>query len=54
MEQRQLISKSRHRIDGEWGKNNVYTLLSLDNPEVYRMPSVPEELPLNIGEELPL
>ena len=54
LEQRQLISKSRHRIDGGWVKNNVYTLLSLDNPEVYRMPSVPEELPLHIGKELPL
>lgn len=54
LEQRQLISKSRHRSDGGWGKNNVYTLLSLDNPEVYRMPSAPEELPLHIGEELPL
>ena len=46
LEQRQLISKSRHRIDGGWGKNNVYTLLSLDNPEVYCTPSAPEELPL--------
>ena len=54
LEQRQLISKSRHRIDGGWGKNNVYTLLSLDNPEVYRTPAPPEELPLFIGEETPV
>ena len=54
LEQWQLISKSRHCSDGGWGKNNVYTLMSLDNPEVYRTPSAPEELPLNIGEELPL
>ena len=54
LEQRQLISKSRHRIDGGWGKNNVYTLLSLDNPQVYRIPSVPDELPLHIDEKLPL
>ena len=54
LEQRQLISKSRHRIDGGWGKNNVYTLLSLDNPEVYRNPTPLEELPLFIGEETPV
>ena len=52
LEQRQLISKSRHRIDGGWGKNNVYTLLSLDNPEVYCVPAPPEELPLCIGDEI--
>jgi len=52
LEQRQLLSKSRHRIDGGWGKNNVYTLLSLDNPEVYCIPSPPEELPLCIGDEV--
>ena len=54
LEQRQLISKSRHRIDGGWGKNNVYTLLSLDNPEVYRSPTPQENLPLYIGEETPV
>ena len=52
LEQRQLNSKSRHRIDGGWGKNNVYTLLSLDNPEVYCVPAPPEELPLCIGDEI--
>jgi hypothetical protein len=54
LEQRQLISKSRHRIDGGWGKNNVYTLLNLDNPEVYRSPAPQEDLPLYIGEETPV
>ena len=54
LEQRQLISKSRHRVNGGWGKNNVYTLLSLDNPEVYRSLAPAEELPLSIGEETPV
>ena len=54
LEQRQLISKSRHRIDGGWGKNNVYTLLSLNNPEVYRNTAPPEELPLLIGYKSPV
>ena len=46
LEQRHLISKSHHRTLGNWRKNNVYTLLSLDNPEVYRANDAPEELPL--------
>ena len=46
LEQRPLISKSRRRVDGCWGKNNVYTLLSLDNPKVYRTTEAAEELPL--------
>lgn len=54
LQQRQLISKSRRRIDGSWGKKNVYILLSLDNPEVYRELKTPEELPLDIHDELPL
>lgn len=54
LEQRQLISKCRHRVNGGWGKNNVYTLLSLDNPEVYRSLAPAEELPLSIGEETPV
>ena len=54
LEQRQLISKSRRRVDGSWGKDNVYILLSLDNPEVYRELKTPEELPLEIHDELPL
>ena len=54
LEQRQLISKSRHRETGGWGKNNVYTLLSLDNPEVYCSPAPVDELPLDIGGETPV
>lgn len=54
LEQRQLILKSRHRINGGWEKNNVYTLLSLDNPEVYRSPAPPEELPLHIDDKSPV
>lgn len=33
--------------------NNEYHLLSLDNPEVYRDLTPPEELPLGIYDELP-
>ena len=54
LEQRQLISKSRHRVNGGWGKNNVYTLLSLDNSEVYRSTAPSEELPLHIGDKSPV
>ena len=54
LEQRQLISKSRLRVNGGWGKNNVYTLLSLDSPEVYRSTAPPEELPLHIGDKSPV
>ena len=43
---RKLISISKHAGKGHY-KNNVYTMLSLDNPEVYRDLS-------NDGEELPL
>ena len=46
LEQRHLISKSYHRTPGNWRKNNVYTLLSLDNPEVYRTTDAAEGLPL--------
>ena len=33
--------------------NNVYTLLSLDNPEIYRDLTPPEDLPLSIYDDLP-
>ena len=33
--------------------DNVYTLLSLDNPEIYRDLTPPEDLPLSIYDELP-
>ena len=43
---RKLISISKHAGRGHY-KNNVYTMLSLDNPEVYRdLSSNDEELPL--------
>ncbi len=43
---RKLISVSKHAGKGHY-KNNVYTMLSLDNPEVYRdLNSDDEELPL--------
>lgn len=43
---RQIIKIDKRRRSGHW--NNEYTLLSLDNPEVYRDLSqvdAPEELP---------
>ena len=43
---RKLISISKHAGKGHY-KNNVYTMLSLDNPEVYRdLSNDSEELPL--------
>lgn len=40
-----LISISKHQGKGHY-KNNVYTMLSLDNPEVYReLSNEDEELP---------
>ena len=53
LQQRQIIKKIKH--EGMYGhKNNVYTLLSLSNPEVYRELKPSEELPLDIHDELPL
>jgi len=49
-----MVSISKHRNAGGRA-NNEYTLLSLDNPEVYRdLNTVDEELPLFVGEELTL
>lgn len=53
LQQRQIISKSKRKT-ATGHRNNVYTLLDLTNPEVYRDLTPPEELPLFIGEELPL
>ena len=51
---RQMVSISKHRNAGGH-PNNEYTLLSLDNPEVYRdLNAADEELPLFVGEELPI
>ena len=52
LQQRQIIAKSKRKtMSGHL--NNVYTLLSLDNPEIYRDLTPPEELPLNIYDDLP-
>lgn len=52
---RQIIEISKRRSrSGHW--NNEYTLMSLDNPEVYRdlgPANVPEELPFDIYDNLP-
>ena len=53
LQQRQIISKSKRKT-AAGHRNNVYTLLDLTNPEVYRDLIPPEELPLFVGEELPL
>lgn len=51
---RQIIKIGKRRRSGHW--NNAYTLLSLDNPEVYRnltQADTPEELPFDIYDDLP-
>ncbi len=51
LEWRQLVEVSKHDGPSKY-KNHVYSLLSLDNPEVYR--DVAEsELPLFVGEDFP-
>ncbi len=54
LEQRKLIEVSKH-IKPYGYPNNQYTLLSLNNPEIYQdLASLePEELPLFIGGDLP-
>lgn len=47
LEKRKLISIRKHSGSGKY-KNNVYTLLSTDNPDIYRDPTEPEELPMYI------
>jgi len=42
---RKLIEIKKHTGPGKY-KNNVYVLLSQDNPEIYRDLEEPEELPL--------
>ena len=42
---RKLIAVKKYKGIGKY-KNNVYVLLSQDNPEIYRDPEEPEELPL--------
>lgn len=48
LEKRKLISIHKHSGSGKY-KNNVYTLLSIDNPEIYRDLDEPEELPMYIS-----
>jgi len=42
---RKLIMVRKHTGDGKY-KNNVYVLLSQDNPDIYRDLTEPEELPM--------
>ena len=49
---RKLIAVFKHRNPCGYA-NNEYHLLSLDNPEIYRDLAPPEELPLNIYDDLP-
>ncbi len=54
LEKRQIIGIGKRRRSGHW--NNEYTLLSLDNPEVYRdlsQADAPEKLPFEIYDDLP-
>ncbi len=48
LEKRKLISIHKHSGTGKY-KNNVYTLLPTDNPEIYRDLMEPEELPMYIS-----
>ena len=48
LEKRKLIAIKKHTGTGKY-KNNIYVLLSQDNPEIYRDLSEPEELPLFIS-----
>lgn len=43
LERRHLIRKSKHG-GPNWNKNNVSTLLDMENPDVYRDLTEPEEL----------
>ncbi len=48
LEKRKLIAIHKHSGSGKY-KNNVYTLLSTNNPEIYREMDEPEELPMYIS-----
>ena len=50
MEKRGLISVRKHTTEGKH-QNNVYTIYSLENPEIYRDPDAAEgdELPLSVA-----
>ena len=49
LKKRQIISVNKHRKPYGFS-NNEYTLLSLDNPEVYRNLDEPNELPFAIDD----
>ena len=50
MSKRRLISVGKHTSNGTY-RNNVYTIYSLENPEIYRDPDAAEdeELPLSVA-----
>ncbi len=48
LEKRKLIAIHKHSGSGKY-KNNVYTLLPTDNPEIYCDLPEPEELPMYIS-----
>lgn len=47
LEKRKLVAIKKHKGNGKY-RNNVYVLLSQDNPDIYRDLIEPEELPLFI------
>ena len=50
MQKRGLISVGKYASNGKY-RNNVYTIYSLENPEIYRDPDTvdDEELPLTVA-----
>ena len=48
LEKRKLIAIKKHKGTGKY-KNNVYVLLSQDNPNIYRDLSETDELPLFVS-----
>lgn len=48
LEKRKLIAIHKHSGNGKY-RNNVYTLLSTNNLEIYREQDEPEELPMYIS-----
>ena len=48
---RQIIEIGKHKRPGSAYKNNIYTLLDLNNPEVYRDLDDTNELPFSIDDD---
>ena len=48
---RQIIEIGKQKRPGSAYKNNTYTLLDLNNPEVYCDPDEPSELPFSIDDD---